>query len=114
MKIYYAIILSASVMLWFLLGCARKEEKENSSRELGKYVYIDSQGVLHTRKHCFGLEITTSNGEKSFYKSIKFIEKYKVTNSMLESMCSWCVGDEQYEELKRITEGNGSSKGRGY
>lgn len=99
----YVLIFAGFLLCMLLFSCSfTKEEKERDN--LGKYVYMDSQQILHTRKHCIGLCIDSSEDEIGSYKPIEFIDTAKVTRDMLKSMCSWCVEDNHYEQLRQIAE----------
>lgn len=95
------------------LGCSspKKEKKVKKENEIGQYVYIDSQNILHTSKDCFGL-MTNANNEVGIYKSIEFIDTTEITRKQIKSMCSRCVSDQCYQHLKKIADRNeNGSKG---
>lgn len=84
------------ILLFCVTSCSHKEEKK-SPHDIGKYVYIDSQYILHTKNRCvLGMKKTDKNGV-STYKSIEFLDTAKLSFPDLERCCSRCVTDEHYE-----------------
>ena len=95
-KIFIAIILSLVAF-----GCSKKE-KETNKETIGKYVYIDSQDILHIKNRCvLGMKITDKTGN-SYYKPIERIETCCLIGEDIVTTCAWCVNDEQYDQLKDI------------
>lgn len=95
-RIYTAIILSL-----IAFGCS-KQEKDTTKETIGKYVYIDSQDILHVKSKCMrGMKITDATGN-SFYKPIERIETCCLTDEDIVTTCAWCVDDEQYDQLRNI------------
>ena len=95
-NIYIAIILSLVAF-----GCSKKE-KETNKETIGKYVYIDSQDILHVKNRCvLGMKITDTTGD-SYYKPIERIETIYLIPEDIATTCAWCVDDEQYDQLKKI------------
>lgn len=95
-------IITIVCILAMQITCTHKEEK--SSISLGKYVYIDTQNILHTKNRCvLGMKATDENGTDS-YKSIEFLDTAKITTTNLKTCCCWCVTDEHYEQLKLIAD----------
>lgn len=80
-------------------SCSQKREKNNETRELGKYVYIDHQGVMHSEKDCTALLFLENKG-------VEFVEKKDIKPEQLKSLCSDCIDDELYEQLLSITNKN--------
>ncbi len=92
------------IILLFCLTCCSHKEDKKSPHDIGKYVYIDSQNILHTKKKCvLGMQITDAAGN-NYYKAIDFIDTTQLTKEHIKSMCTWCVEDEQYSQLKHIAE----------
>ena len=95
-NIYIAIILSL-----IAFGCS-KQEKNTIKETIGKYVYIDSQDILHVKNRCvLGMKITDTIGD-SYYKPIERIETIYLIPEDIATTCAWCVDDEQYDQLKEI------------
>lgn len=97
-------LLILSLILPFMCSCTSRSNQEQDKPLLGKYVYIDSDGILHTRNHCvLGMKTTDANGNER-RKSVQFIEVSQLTQEDLQALCSWCVSDDQYEILKESAE----------
>ena len=93
-------ILLMMILLTFS-SCNNREKSD--TQQIGRYVYIDTQKVLHVKKRCIGLKITDKTGI-SYYKPIKFLDTANVRTQHLNSLCSRCVKDEHYEDLKQLAE----------
>ena len=107
-RIYTAIILLSLIAF----GCS-KQEKDTIKETIGKYVYIDSQDILHIKNKCvLGMKITDKT-ENSYYKPIERIETIDLNEEDIITTCAWCVNDEQYEQLKNIIS-NPKNKTIGY
>lgn len=97
-RIYTAIILSL-----IAFGCS-KQEKDTTKETIGKYVYIDSQDVLHVKRECMrGMKITDATGN-SYYKPIERIDTFYLTKGDIITTCAWCVDDEKYDQLRNIVD----------
>lgn len=94
-----------------ILGCIllvrecnerRKEKEWQEKYAIGKYVYIDSDDILHVRQRCvLGLRIEDKN-ENTYYKSIFYCDTSWVSTDDLLEVCPFCVKDEHYEQLMEI------------
>ena len=95
------------VILFVIHGIIEnKKEKESEPKSnIGEYVYIDSQGILHTKQCYIGLEVTNQEGE-SYLKPVTRVKTIEVLPDYLRRTCSFCVKDEDYERLMEIAEGN--------
>lgn len=93
----------AIIGMLFFVACSNKTEKKEII-PVGKYVYLDSQRILHIKKKCvLGMQITDAAGN-NYYKAIDFIDTTQLTKEHIKSMCMWCVEDEHYNQLKHIAE----------
>lgn len=92
-----------AILIAILLGSCKGTEHEQAVSSIGKFVYVDTQKVLHVKKRCIGLKITDKTGI-SYYKPIKFLDTANVRTQHLNSLCSRCVKDEHYEDLKQLAE----------
>ena len=98
-------------LLFFILSllavsCSNNANKEDKEHLIGKYVYLDSQGILHIKKRCvLGMQITDATGN-NYYKSIEFIDTTLLTKEHIKALCTWCVEDEHYSQLKHIVNGH--------
>lgn len=89
------ICIAASVLLF---GCA-PAPKNTKPETIGKYVYMDSRGILHTENPCIlGGKVTDENGE-TYYSGIKRIDTSNIYLEDLQSLCPWCIDDKIYEKL---------------
>lgn len=101
---YKWIVANVIVLIWALSFSSCSKTKKKDITSVGKYVYIDSQHILHINKNCvLGMEITDAAGN-SYYKAINFIDTVQLTKEHIKSMCMWCVEDEHYSQLKRIAD----------
>lgn len=82
-------------MALFLLSCSTGQSKSS----MGKYVYIDLEGVLHTKRDCPAV---------SSYKGGKSVDRYTLNDENLlghiYGYCGLCVDDEVYDTIKKISE----------
>lgn len=100
-------ILVCLLSLSSLLSCTdNKPEKSEDVRSIGKYVYLDTEGILHTNRRCIlGLQ-TSDESDIGHYKGITFIDTTRITKEHLRAMCSVCIGDNDYECLNRMACGH--------
>lgn len=97
--------LSILILAIALSACSDKNKKDdNKETTLGKYVYIDIDGVLHTENPCvMGLKVEDENKNATF-KSVMRIKVEELDSEFLS--CAFCVTDEQYELLKKAIKKN--------
>ena len=75
-------------------------EIEDSILNTAKYVYIDSDSVLHVKLEC-GQPLSVINFDELKNKySVRRISKNNVTYKELNRCCAVCISDERYEILK--------------
>lgn len=101
-------ILLIVIVSLIYYGCSSSKEKSEERDKVGRYVYIDSQNILHIKKRCLGMRVTDSEGD-SYRKPVEFIDTVSVTRKHIKRMCSWCVDDAHYLQLKQIAERNDKS-----
>lgn len=107
MKNKAIVTLTLVLVAFFLFSCSGQKEKEKKDQEIGKYVYVDSQGTLHIKNPCYsGLRITDEDGN-SYKKSVTFVDTEDINGNDLESLCPMCVRDEHYEQLLQIVKHKG-------
>lgn len=97
-------LVSMFVILLCLYACVETKEKSEEKPVLGKYVYVDTQSVLHVKDRCvMGLKVANENGERE-YKGVYRIEVASLHEGSLYGIatCPWCVKDEHYELLKEF------------
>lgn len=89
---------------------SEKKEDVDDTEKIGQFVYLDSEGILHSRSKCIsGMRITDKNGN-SRYKSVEYIDIATLDRSYLKKLCSWCIDDEIYQQLCDIVEGHEDHK----
>ncbi len=106
-KLDITTIIALIGMLFFTACSNNRDEKRKQKQVLpiGKYVYMDSQQILHIKKRCLDMRITDEDAY--FYsKPITFIDTSQITEKHLNSLCSWCVEDEHYSQLKDMVKRN--------
>lgn len=104
--LYIGIVVVLLVIHGVMTANENKKEKESEPKSnIGEYVYIDSEGILHTSKCYIGMQVTSDNGE-SYLKPIYPLDTLKLTSNHLHWFCSYCVSDEDYEHLQRIVKRN--------
>ena len=90
-----------------LLGCNEGKHKEDVKKpELGEFVYIDKSECLHTNKNCMNLLDLSDEGTNKNYQ-VKFVETNKLSPAEFNSICSYCVSDETFKELRNKIKQNG-------
>ncbi len=78
----------------------QKKEKNNpeTSITIGKYVYIDEEDCLHTKRTCLFTRIIINEEVKSC--AVKFVDTSVYRGCT--RFCASCVNDETYDALKEI------------
>ena len=93
------------VLLTLVLSCCTIEtnssKKEKPSIPEGKYYYVDSGFIIHTKRCCITGLSTTGDSEESEYKGILFIEKRKIRRDHFRYYCAWCVDESAYEQIEK-------------
>ena len=104
--LYIGIVVILFVIHGVMNAVENKKEKEGEPKSnIGEYVYIDSQGILHTKQCYVGLEVTNKEGE-SYLKPVTRVKTIEVRPDYLRRTCSFCVKDEDYEALMVIADRN--------
>ena len=99
--------LSILIVPLCLLGCTDSKQKEETKKaELGEFVYIDRSECLHTNKNCMNLLDLSDEGTNKNYQ-VKFVETKKLYPAEFNSICSYCVSDETFKELRKVIRQNG-------
>lgn len=78
-------------LLWLVVGCC-----PSGGDRLGKYVYYDLDGTLHTKGGCTA--VLNFHGSKP----VKVVETASLENINFNKICSQCVTEIQIDELKQI------------
>ena len=66
----------------------------------------ETQNCLHTNKKCMNLLDFSDDGTNHNYQ-VKFINTNKLCPNDFGSICSYCVSDETFKELRKKIEQNG-------
>ncbi len=90
------LLISLGLTL-FLIGC--KENKKVEPPKLGQYVYIDSIGCMHVQRECINFILHNRY-------NVKFKELSLICDSDLMNVCSHCVTDDIYVQLKTVAKSN--------
>lgn len=85
-----------------------KTEEPKEKSELGEFVYIDKTSCLHTQKICMNLLSCSDESDSKNYQ-VKFVEAKKLTSNDFNSICSTCVSDATFKDIRSILEQNGYS-----
>lgn len=93
MKIKSNIVLILLIIPFVFSSCGKKEEpRKEKPHELGKYLYLGDDNVLHTTRHCIGLyDATDEDGHK--VTGIHFIPTERFIADPMTSYCKWCFDD---------------------
>lgn len=92
------------ICIFIFSGCSSDRQEKAEAETLGRYVYIDSHNILHSKTPCvLGMKVTEDEGE-GYYKSIQFIDTTSITTKHLQSLCPWCINDDLFDQLKQIVE----------
>lgn len=87
-----------SIITCISFSCVnKKNDKSEYVHKIGKYVYIDTHGVLHSEKDCIALTLLDNRG-------VEFIETQKIQLGQLKCLCSDCIEDEDFEVLNTLIE----------
>lgn len=90
-----------------VIGCSEtKKETQKEESKLGEFVYIDKSKCLHTDKKCMNLLDLSDDGANKNYQ-VKFVGTNKLCPNDFGSICSYCVSDETFKELRKKIEQNG-------
>jgi hypothetical protein len=99
------IILLATLLVIYGCSNSKSEKCKNVNHGIGKYVYIDSRGVLHSKKCYTGTIITNENGQ-SYTLPVQFLDTTNISSLHLKKLCSRCIEDAHFEILQRIAARN--------
>lgn len=70
------------------------DDDEIAEPDVGRYVYIDETGCLHTDRHCRFLR------DSANYR-VHFIETKQLAGNP-DSFCSYCVRDHAFDKIEKI------------
>lgn len=94
--------LSIIVLLLMLVGCKEEKKEVKTASVIEKYVFLDSDSILHTTKDCFfGLRVEDEN-ENYTLKPVQFIDTFTLNSTHMKRLCPDCVEDYQYEKMLEI------------
>lgn len=87
-----AVVIVAVAGLYFF--SPSKDRSERAERDAGEYVYVDSYGIVHTRRTCNRLNYKGMRHER--------IRTADFRPNGNDQFCSKCVTDRQYERLSSL------------
>ena len=91
-------------------SCSESKTKETKEKsELGEFLYIDKTSCLHSGKFCINLLNCSEEGNNSKNYQVKFVEAKKLTSNDFNSICSYCVSDAAFKDIRNILKQNGYS-----
>lgn len=91
--------LTVTMLAIILFSSCNQDSKVSKEPELGKYIYLDFEYIIHSKNDCN--YIATVKGGKPIEKVIPINE---LKNDY--PICSQCITESMYEELKKIIESN--------
>lgn len=104
------VVLHLVVLLIVLLlgSCYQRRENpkktQNTSKSIGKYVYISTTGILHIDNDCFNLKYPREGtAEKA---AGKFMELTRLTDNSFDEYCFRCVDEKAYEKIQSLLDEN--------
>lgn len=95
-------VILVSIIGFIIVGCMACSNKPD---QLGRFVFVDDEGVYHTNNVCPKLQ----NGKDSYGHSIYAMQPRDTTDFIFndsERICSYCVSISSFEHLKFISERN--------
>lgn len=117
MKKRILLILSTVSIICF--SCHRNKEAEaqidwdadeydyEDYNKVGKYIYLDDNGIYHTNSHCLRLmHGKDMNGHEIYGKQQMDTANLIISDKIDFRVCVRCVDDSQYELLKSISDRN--------
>jgi len=84
-------------------------DKEDSTLNAAKYVYIDRDSILHVKLKCG--QAMFPMDELNHKYSVKRLQRKDITNKELVKCCAVCISDERYDILKHYVDSIHGSKG---
>ena len=103
MKIKSNMILILLVLPFMFSSCEKKKEpRKEKPHELGKYLYLSDDNVLHTEKNCIGM-FNALDEEGHEVNGIRYILTSRFVSEPNMSYCKWCFDEEFYEKVQLIS-----------
>lgn len=103
MKIKSNKILILLVLPFVFSSCEKKKEpRKEKPHELGKYLYLSDDNVLHTEKNCIGM-FNALDEEGHEVNGIRYILTSRFVSEPNMSYCKWCFDEEFYEKVQLIS-----------
>lgn len=89
----------------FLLFSCNSKEEECDDIEIGKYLYLTNNGVLHCKQDCISVFLAKDeDGHK--VTGMSFIDTLEIVNDRSLSYCTRCFNDARYEQVQRMIRRN--------
>lgn len=82
-----------------------KDDEKQDVPDIGKYLYLTENGVLHTRTTCVGVRHGKDEDGHALY-GMEFIDTAKYVNMEDVVYCTRCFTDRLYEKVQAISERN--------
>ena len=91
-----------------LLSCNSKE-KESDDIQIGKYLYLTNDGVLHCKQDCVGV-ILAKDEDGHKVTGMNFIDTLEIMNDQYMSYCTRCFNDERYDQVQGMIKRNNNDR----
>lgn len=106
MKIKNNIVIIMLIIPFVLYSCVSKEEpRKERTHELGKYLYLADNNVLHCDQKCHKLRYAKDeDGHK--IQGMHFILTDRFIDNGTISYCTRCFDDDLYEKVQLISRQN--------
>lgn len=89
-----------------LFSCSGRKNSDEPTSQIGKYIYLDDNGIYHINSKCVKLMLTGKDDDGHDIYAKYMIDTLSFTESQYFRVCVRCVNDEEYEHLLRISENN--------
>ena len=91
------------VLAVIVSSCGSKEEpRKERTHELGKYLYLTDNNVLHSNKKCYGLRFANDEDGHDV-QGMHFILTDRFIDNGAISYCTRCFDDDLYEKVQLIS-----------
>lgn len=88
-----------------IYACSRDNKKNEKIHELGKYLYLSDNNVLHCDQKCYGLKYAKDE-EGHKVQGMNFILTDRFIDNGTISYCTRCFDDDLYEKVQLISRQN--------
>ncbi len=99
------ILLYIIIALLFASCSSKKTTKRAAVSEIGKYLYLGDNDILHVNESCTSLIFGKDDkGHKVYGKN--YIDTAEFVKTEYMSFCTHCVTEKHYEKLQSISDRN--------